>query len=250
MSVVRTRLERVGSVHVLTLDDPEKRNAIGLGLAAELIARADALASDPEARALVVTGAGSAFCAGADLPELFGTERPTSEMRAVLRSYYECFLRIRALPFPTFAAVNGPAIGAGLNLALACDLRIASPDARFGATFTRIGLHPGGGCSYFLVEAIGRQKALRLLLEGGTMTGAEAVESGLAASLDADPLTAAIALAERAALLEPALARDVVHAVEIASSGALGAVLDFEAWAQAESTHNPRFREFVKSFVR
>ncbi|MBA3844158.1 MAG: enoyl-CoA hydratase/isomerase family protein [Actinobacteria bacterium] len=248
MSEERTLLERRGSVHVLTLNDPERRNAIGFDLAAELVDRALSLVADPEARALVVAGAGTAFCAGADLPEVFGNERPTAEMRAVLRAYYECFLSIRALPFPTFAAVHGPAVGAGLNLALACDIRIASPTARFGATFTRIGLHPGGGCSYFLVAAIGRQRALQFLLEGGTMTGSQAVEVGLAASLADDPLTAAVELAQSAAALEPALARDVVRSVEIASSTGFEATLDFESWAQAESTHNARFREFVSTF--
>ncbi len=249
MTGSKTRLERVGTVHVLTLDDPERRNAIGHALAAELVARAGALDADPDARALVVTGEGTAFCAGADLPDVFGHEQSTSAMRAALRDYYECFLRIRALPFPTFAAVNGPAIGAGLNLALACDVRIASPAARFGATFTRIGLHPGGGCSYFLVEAIGRQRALRLLLDGGVMDGEEAVRVGLANALESDALEATVTLATRTASLEPELARNVVHAVEVAAKGSFEAVLDFEAWAQAESTHNPRFREFVASFV-
>ena len=246
--MAKSRLERVGAVHVLTLDDPAKRNAIGRELAAELVARVDALARDADARALVVTGAGTAFCAGADLPDVFGELRPTAETRAALRAYYECFLRIRALPFPTFAAVNGPAIGAGLNLALSCDLRLASPAARFGATFTRIGLHPGGGCSHFLVEAIGRQRALRLLLEGGVMDGEEAVRTGLAASLEDDPLAAAVALAEQAASLEPELARDVVQSVGIAARDGFDATLEFESWAQAESTHNPRFREFVAGF--
>jgi len=245
----KTRLERVGAVHVLTLDDPEKRNAIGYELAAELVGRAEALAADADVRALVVTGQGTAFCAGADLPDVFGEERPTGEMRAALRSYYECFLRIRGLPFPTFAAVNGPAIGAGLNLALACDLRIASPAARFGATFTRIGLHPGGGCSYFLVEAIGRQRALRLVLEGGVMDGEEALQAGLVVAVENDAVGAAVELAERVASLEPWLARDVVRAVEIASNDGFAATLDFESWAQAESTHNPRFREFVAGFA-
>lgn len=244
----RTRLEQVGNVHVLTLADPGKRNAIGNELAAELVERADFLAADEDARALVIAGDGSAFCAGADLPQVFGEERPTAEMRTALRRYYECFLRIRALPFPTFAAVDGPAIGAGLNLALACDIRIASPRASFGATFTRIGLHPGGGCSYFLVQAIGKQRALALLLDGGTLTGEEAFAAGLAAALEDDPLAAALKLAERAASLEPWLARSVIRSVELASDSGFAAVLDFESWAQAESTHNPRFREFVARF--
>jgi len=246
---VKTRLEREGDVHVLTLTDPDKRNAIGYELAAELVQRADELAADPDARVLVICGEGSAFSAGADLPQVFGEERPTADMRTALRSYYECFLRIRALPFPTVAAVDGPAVGAGLNLALACDLRIASPRAAFGATFTRIGLHPGGGCTYFLVRALGRERALRLLLEGGTLDGAEAVSAGLATALEHDPRAAALILAARIASLEPWLARAVVRSAELAESSGFEAVLEFESWAQAESTHAGRFRDYVNTFA-
>ena len=248
MSATRTRLDQHGAVRLLTLDDPEKRNAIGLALAAELVERSAEIAGDPQVRALVVTGAGSAFCAGADLPDVFGPDRPPGEMRSLLQSYYECFLSIRRLPFPTFAAVNGPAIGAGLNLALSCDIRIAGPSAQFGATFARIGLHPGGGCSYFLTKAIGPQRTLKLLLEGGVMDARDAVQTGLALSVEDDPLNAALALAEKAAALEPSLARNIVHAVELAETASFEAVLDFESRAQAESTQNPRFREYVSRF--
>jgi enoyl-CoA hydratase len=246
----RSRLDQIdGGICVLTLNDPAKRNAIDTALAAELVERAHALATDDGVRALVVTGAGTAFCAGADLPEVFGEERSSAEAAERLRAYYECFLAIRRLPFPTFAAVNGPAIGAGLNLALSCDIRVAAPSARFGATFTRIGLHPGGGCSSFLVEAIGRQRALLLLLEGGVLNAEEAVSSGLAAVLADDALAAALELAQAAAGLEPKLARDVVRAVEIAATEGFDAVLEFETAAQAASTRNPRFREHVARFA-
>lgn len=244
----KSRLERVGHVHVLTLDDDEKRNAIGHQLAAELVAHADALAEDPEARCLVVTGAGSAFCAGADLPQVFGEERPTADMRDALREYYDCFLRIRRLPFPTIAAVNGPAIGAGLNLALSCDIRIAGPRATFGATFTKIGLHPGGGCTWFLVQEVGRQKALKLLLEGAVLGADEAVTTGIAACAEDDSLAAALALAQGIAELEPSLARAVVRTSNLAVTAPFDAVLEFESWAQAESTHAPRFREWIAQF--
>jgi enoyl-CoA hydratase len=248
VSTPKSRLERVGDVHVLTLDDDAKRNAIGHELAAELIAHADQLAADPEARALVVTGNGSSFSAGADLPQVFGQEWPTAEMRDALRDYYRCFLAIKALPFPTFAAVNGAAIGAGLNLALSCDIRLAGPRAKFGATFTKIGLHPGGGCTAFLVEAVGRQNALRILLEGATLDTRQAVEQGLALTAADDAYAAALEMAQQAAQLEPWLARAVRKSVDIAERSTFEAVVEFESWAQAESTHNPRFREFIAQF--
>ena len=238
----KTRLERVGHVHLLTLADPSKRNAIGIELARELVERARSLR---EARAVVITGEGSAFCAGADLPDVFGTERSTDEMRAELREYYECFLAFRALPCPTFAAVNGAAIGAGLNLALSCDIRVVGADARFGATFTKIGLHPGGGCSWFLVETVGRERALRILLEGATLTAERAVALGLGSELADDPLARALELAAGIAELEPELARSVKHATSLRT---FEAVLEFESDAQAESTHNPRFRDWIAQF--
>ena len=238
----KSRLEQVGRVHVLTLTDASKRNAIGLELAGELVEHAHSLA---EARAVVVTGEGTAFCAGADLPDVFGEERPTSEMREVLRGYYDCFLAFRALPCPTFAAVNGAAVGAGLNLAMSCDVRIAGPQARFGATFTKIGLHPGGGCTWFLVEAVGRERALRMLLEGATLDATEAVDLGLASELADDPLARALSLAEQVAELDPWLARSVKQA---ASLSGFEAVLDFESQAQAESTHSPQFRDWINQF--
>ena len=168
-------------------------------------------------RALVVRGEGSTFCAGADLPEVFGHERPTTEMRDALQTYYQCFLVIRALPFPTFAAVEGPAIGAGLNLALSCDIRIADPSAKFGATFTKIGLHPGGGCSHALASIVGREQALRILLRGATLTAGEAQAIGLISEVVAEPYARALELASEAAELEPWLARAVKKSVESSS---------------------------------
>lgn len=238
----KTRLEQVGRVHLLTLADPAKRNAIGRATASELVEHARSLA---DARAVVITGEGTAFCAGADLPDVFGSEKPTEEMRDALREYYECFLAFRALPCPTFAAVNGPAVGAGLNLALSCDIRIAGSDARFGATFTKIGLHPGGGCSWFLVDAIGRERALRILLEGATLTADEAVALGLASEVAEDPLERALELADGVAELDPWLTRSIKRATALPT---LDAVVDFESLAQSESTHSPRFRKWIARF--
>jgi enoyl-CoA hydratase len=241
---------REDGVAIITLADPDKRNVIGPQLAAELSDAVDFVGRDPEARALVLAAEGPAFCAGADLPRIFGQERPTAQMRVALRAYYQSFLQIRALAIPTFAAVDGPAIGAGLNLALSCKVRIASPRAQFGATFARIGLHPGGGCTAFLVEAAGRQRALRILLEAETLDGATAFDAGLVAVLDDDPRASAIALAARAAELEPWLAQAIVQCVEIAARDGFDAALEFEAWAQAESTHSGAFRAHVARFGR
>lgn len=249
--MAKTRLHETGDgVWVLTLTDPERRNALGEAMGAELRDTAERLGADTGVRALVVTGEGEAFCAGADLPALFGDPgRPIDETRARLQRYYQGFLAVRALPFPTIAAVNGPAVGAGLNLALACDLRVAGPDASFGATFTRIGLHPGGGCTWFLVKTLGPSRALRTLLLGDTLDAATAVAWGLAEGPEEDCVAAALTLATRIAAVEPSLARHVKRSVALAvETGDLGAVLEYESWAQAASTTSPVLQQWVDGF--
>jgi enoyl-CoA hydratase len=233
----------------LTLRDPDRRNAIDHMMRTELAAAVQTVADAPNARTLLVLGEGSAFCAGADLPALFGeTGRSVAETRTHLHEVYDSFLRLRALPIPTIAAVQGPAIGAGLNLAMACDVRIAGPKASFGATFTKIGLHPGGGCTWFLVDALGPQRALALLLDGGSLDGPAAVSAGLAAQLADDPVGHARDLVDRWSGLDPELVRDIKAAVRLAARGDFDATLEFESWAQASSATKPAIQEVVARF--
>ena len=193
-------LNRHGRVAVLTLDDAERRNALTAPLVAEILTTMDALDTDPEVGAIVVTGAAPAFCSGADVNALKamadGTEEP-----ADVRDIYSGFLRILDSPLPTIAAVNGPAVGAGCNLALACDVRIAGTSAMFDARFLRIGIHPGGGHTWLLDRAVGPQTAAAMNLFGARLDGPRAVEVGLAWECVADDalLEHAIALATRAA---------------------------------------------------
>jgi enoyl-CoA hydratase len=232
----KLRLDAPGDgVRLITLTDPDRRNAMGGQMGAELRQAVATIAADDDARAVVVTGQGKAFCAGADLPALFGdASRPVTATHTELQAYYRAFLEVHELPIPTVAAVNGPAVGAGLNLAMACDVRLAGPDAAFGATFTRIGLHPGGGCTHFLVQTLDAQQA---------------VDWGLADGPEDDPLGAAIALAERFAEVEPALARHVKRAVGIATTtGDLGATLEYESWAQAASASSEQLQSWVARF--
>lgn len=251
--MAKVRIETVDpGVRLLTLTDPGKRNALGEQMSRELIAALQALRADGDARALVITGEGDAFCAGADLPELFGdADRCVIETHTTLQAYYQAFLLVRELGFPTVAAVNGPAVGAGLNLALSCDLRTTGPNAAFGATFARIGLHPGGGCTWFLVHAIGASRALRVLLLGDTIDAEQAVAWGLADGPEDDCVAAAIDLAGRFAALDPQLARHIKRSVGLAvATNDLGAVLEYESWAQAASTSSPVFQAWVERFRR
>lgn len=244
---------REGGVVLWELDDPDRRNAMGPGMAAAMVEAAAALRADPSVRVLVVTGRGKAFCAGADLPALFGEPgaRPIQEVHAGLQAYYRAFLAVRELPFPTVAAVNGAAVGAGLNLAMACDARVAGPHATFGATFARIGLHPGGGCTWFLVRALGASRALSALLLGETMDAPTAVRLGLAEGPEDDPLAAALDLAGRYAAVDPLLARHIKRAVGIAvETDSLAATLEYETWAQAASANSEQLAAWVAGFAR
>lgn len=247
----KVRLESRGSgVALATLTDPDKRNAMGVRMGNELIAVCERLRGDPATRALVITGEGSAFCAGADLPALFGdADRPIARTHAELQDYYRAFFSVLELPFPTVAAVNGPAVGAGLNLAMACDVRVAGPGAKFGATFARIGLHPGGGCTWFLVRAMGASRALRTMLLGDVLDAARAVDWGLAEGPEADCVAASLDLAGRFAEVDPDLARAIKRSVGVAvETDDLRAVLEYESWAQAASASSPQLREWVARF--
>jgi enoyl-CoA hydratase len=238
-------------VRILTLNDPDRRNALSPALQAELGAAVDAVQADPAARTLVVAGSGPAFSAGADLPALFGdVGRDISQVRSGLHGVYESFLRVRRLAIPTIAAVHGAAVGAGVNLAMSCDVRIAGPGARFGVTFTKLGLHPGGGCTYFLTRALGRQRTLSLILDGGTLEAGEAQRLGLVLEVVDDPLARAVEQASRWAAIDPALVRDIKRAIGIAEHGDFDATLDFESWAQAASTRSPLLAEAIARFRR
>jgi enoyl-CoA hydratase len=249
MSKVSVATQAEG-VRLVTLTDPQRRNAMDAVMGAELIAATAALREDPDARVVVVTGEGKAFCAGADLPALFGdAERPVTQTHDELQQYYRAFFSVLELPLPTIAAVNGPAVGAGLNLAMACDVRIAGPRAAFGATFSKIGLHPGGGCTWFLVRALGQSRALQTMLLGDPLDAEKAVAWGLAEGIEDDPVAAAVALAQRFAGVDPTLARNIKRSVGIAvETGDLRAVLEYESWAQAASASSPQLQEWVAKF--
>jgi enoyl-CoA hydratase len=208
-------VERRDRVAVLTLDDPERRNALTAGLVEEIVAAVGEHEGDDGVGALVVTGAPPAFCSGADVGSLAamsgGDDSGGGRRDTGLPSIYEGFLRVYRCTLPTVAAVNGPAVGAGLNLALACDVRVASPEARFDCRFARIGLHPGGGHTRLLSDAVGPQAAAAMVLAGESPDGERAAEIGLAwRCVDSSELLGeAIRLAGRAADLPRELARRV-----------------------------------------
>lgn len=161
-------------VATLTLDRPDARNTMTAPMVEAIVAAMDAFEADDTVGAVIVTGAGSAFCAGADLGDL------RTATRASLATIYEGFLRIARSPLPTLAAVNGAAVGAGMNLALGCDVRIAATRARFDTRFLQIGLHPGGGHTWMQRRIVGQQAAMAAVVFGQVLDGPEAERVGLA----------------------------------------------------------------------
>jgi enoyl-CoA hydratase len=189
-------LEVADRVATITLNDPGRRNIVSAALNTAVIEGMNELESRSDVGAVVVTGAPPAFCAGADLDDLAACD---SEEK--LRTIYSGFLRLAESPLPTIAAVNGAAVGAGLNLALACDVILAGESAKFDTRFLQIGLHPGGGNTWRLRRITDLQTTMALVLFGEIVDGKQAADIGLAWKCvpDESLLAVAHAMAAKAA---------------------------------------------------
>jgi len=175
------RLDRpADGVALLTLDNPGQRNAMSDEMTTSWTAAIDALAADPAVRVVVVTGAGSAFCSGGDTSWIAGEpDAGVDRLRSRMLPFYRAWLSIRRLEVPTIAALNGAAIGAGMCLALACDLRYAARGARLGVPFVKLGMHAGMAATYLLPDVVGSAHARDLLLTGRLIDADEALRIGL-----------------------------------------------------------------------
>jgi 2-(1,2-epoxy-1,2-dihydrophenyl)acetyl-CoA isomerase len=174
-------VEVADGVGTLTLNRPDKLNAFAGTMRQEIAAAVRELAADDRVRVIVITGAGRAFCAGADIGYMkdLTASGDVAAFRGLVEAGREVVTAIRATPKPVIASVNGPAAGGGANLALACDLRIASDKAAMGQTFSRIGLHPDWGGTFFLPRLVGAAKALELIFSADIVPADEALRLGL-----------------------------------------------------------------------
>ena len=206
-------LEVDGSVAIVTLNAPDRRNALTPAMASELIDVFDQVDARPEVGALVVRAVGRSFCAGGDVATLTnaGKDPAAPENYDGMGRIYDSFYRLGQVKVPTIAAVRGSAVGAGMNMLLAADLRIVANDARLLAGFLKRGLHPGGGHFVILSRLIGREAAAAMALFGEEINGTRAVELGLAwESVDEAAVEdRALELARRVAA-DPELARVAV----------------------------------------
>lgn len=229
-------------VAVITVNDPDRRNAVTDAMSAQLADAVAAAESDAGVHAVVLTGAGKAFCAGADLSALGAAARDG------LERIYAGFMAVGRCTLPTIAAVHGAAVGAGMNLALAADVRIAGPAAMFDPRFQKLGIHPGGGATWMLQRAVGPQVARAALLFGMRFDAAAAVRYGLALQVADDPVAAALELAAGPA----AAPREVVLATKASMRAtAIPGFLDsehheaaknIELGPQATSIESPEFK--------
>lgn len=242
-----------GGVVTITLNRPEKLNAFAGHMRRDLAEALEHAGSDPEARVVVLTGAGRAFSTGADVArmcELMAGEE-VEEFKRLLGAGRRVLTAIRQMLKPVVAAVNGPAYGAGFNLALACDLRLAAESATFSQSFVKVGLHPDWGGSFFLPRAVPSNLACEMFFLGDAIDARRAYELGLVNRVvpDADLLEETRGLAERLRKAPHESVAAAKRAVYMSEHESLERMLQYETEAQLQCFHSREARERVRAFL-
>jgi 2-(1,2-epoxy-1,2-dihydrophenyl)acetyl-CoA isomerase len=226
-------------VTTITLNRPEKLNAFAGAMRGELIAALEEAASDGQARVVVITGAGRGFCAGGDVEAMRAMQerRATDDFLQLLEAGGRIVTTIRSIDKPVIAAVNGVAAGAGCNLALACDYRIAASSARLGQTFVRIGLHPDWGGSWFLPRLVGTSRAMELMMTGRMVEAGEALQIGMVDRVveDEELASAVEKLTRHLAAAPPAILRAIKRSLAHSPTHTLAEQCELEAQIQREA---------------
>ena len=248
--------ETRGAVALVTLNRPQSLNSFTRAMHGQLWAALDRIEADRSVRALVITGAGRGFCAGADLAEFDFEPGPNLVERAdpgpvIEQAFNPTVRRLQALRVPTVAAVNGTAAGAGASLAMTCDLAVAAPTAVFIQAFSKIGLIPDAGGSWFLVKRLGLARALGCAMLGDKLTAADAKEQGMIWDVAADGedcVAAALKLAQRLAELPTKALVETRKLLRAAASNELDAQLDLERDTQSALGRTHDYIEGVMAF--
>lgn len=242
--------EKKENIGLLTINRPEKLNAISNELISELKKLLDEIENDEELRVLIITGAGDkAFVAGADIKELVG--RDASQGRKVSKERQEIFSRIENLPVPVIAAVNGYALGGGLELALACSIRICSEKAQFGAPEVKLGIIPGDGGTQRLPRQVGLGRAMELILTGDFIDAQEAYRIGLVNKVlpQEELMDKATELAKKIASRPPLAVRFAKEAVNRSQEGDAASGFALESYLHALSCTTEDKKEGVSAFL-
>jgi enoyl-CoA hydratase len=251
MSYENILLERDGAVAIITLNRPKQLNALSQAMLGEIGAALDELATDDGVRAIIITGAGDrAFAAGADIEELAQIESVTEGRRLAMRSH-QLWRKMADLPRPIIAAINGFALGGGLELALACDIRLASETAQFGLPEVTLGIIPGWGGTQRLAHLVGPGMAKLLMMTGDRIDVREAQRLGIVEQVhpQADLLDAAKHLAQKMASLPPLSIDAIKWAVNSGLNMALDDALKLEAALFAELTTTHDSKEGMSAFL-
>lgn len=237
-------------VVLLTLTNPDQRNAMSTAMTETWTATMAELSSDPDVRAVVVTGAGTAFCSGGD-PKWIASEpdAPVHHLRTRMLGFYRAWLSIRDLEVPTIAAINGPAVGAGLCLALACDIRYAAASARMSVPFVQLGMHAGMGATYTLPNVVGEAHARDLLLTGRMVGAEEALRMGMVSSVTPDEqfLDTVLETAAGVAATAPIASRLTKVALRDGGHADFDTAIDWEALAQPATLATEDLQEGVRA---
>ncbi|WP_028935533.1 enoyl-CoA hydratase/isomerase family protein [Pseudonocardia spinosispora] len=247
MSTTGHRVERPGDgLAMVVLDRPDRRNAFTPSTMLRLTDDLHELAEDPLVRAVVVTGANRAFSAGADLGQI---DEAAAMSKPVLRDLLDRIMRVAealwAMPQPTIAAIDGAAAGGGMALALACDIRVAAPDAVLVAPFIHMGMVPDCGISWMLPRLVGEGTALEILLTGRPVDAARGAQLGLFTRVQPDPVAAALEIAATVARRPAEAARATKALLREVAGGTLSQAITHEAHVQTDALHGPEFAEAV-----
>jgi 2-(1,2-epoxy-1,2-dihydrophenyl)acetyl-CoA isomerase len=255
MSEQTVLYEEQGAVALVTLNRPANLNSLNAEMHQSLWRALDQAEANSQIRALVLTGAGRGFCAGADLSGFDFTDGPNRIERAdpgpvIERSFNPTTRRLMNLRMPVIAAVNGVAAGAGASLAMACDIAIAHPQASFIQAFSKIGLVPDAGGSWLLVERLGLARALALAMTGDKLMAEQAQQWGLIWGVQEDCQGAAMAMAQKLAVMPTAALVATRHLLRDAGTRSLDQHLDIERDTQSRMGRTHDYFEGVSAFLQ
>jgi 2-(1,2-epoxy-1,2-dihydrophenyl)acetyl-CoA isomerase len=231
------RKESNDHITTITLDRPEKLNAFSGTMREDLLAALRAAETDADCRVVVITGAGRAFCAGGDVEYMSGLQKKgdVESFRKLLNAGRDVVLCITAMPKPVIASVNGIAAGAGCNLALACDYRIASDAAKFSESFVKIGIHPDWGGTWFLPRLVGPSQAMELLTTGRMVDADEALAIGMVDRVVSDLPEQTLTLARAIAQGPPQAIADIKRALSASRTNSLRDQVELESEHQVRA---------------
>lgn len=246
-----------GTVAKITLNIPDKKNVMSPNLLEEFSDAIAKVKQNTVLRALIITGSGKSFCAGADLSALMTLAQNSgfsgvAGIREAIRKVYDAFLQVMQVEIPTIASVNGHAIGGGLGLALCCDIRVAADSATFAANFAKLGIHPGMALTYLIPATVGRGRALELVCTGRKFDAAEAGKIGLV-----ERVVPADTLAQETQSLAEDIAASAPYVVRLTKKGVYKGLnfhpdwnIEFEATAQALCSQMEDAQEGISAFFQ